>query len=171
MKIDSQTRAVKSIRGRILGYESHYRDLGTAREHPTRDESNSDLARMLDFRASYESARVTVAAAGGHVGVFSYDLHGYVDTRHVWPDGHVSLIGGSKTLQDAELDFRYHVAQSEWTFTASIPDYLPESKHADFRHWMDFQFRYRYATQTLNMVDRDAHTYACDTRNPLPQAA
>jgi len=76
MKIDSTLTTIKNIRRRVVGYSAHFHSLGTAKEHPTKDEAIADLARMIEIRCKYESAEVKIVTVRGHVGVFSYNLFG-----------------------------------------------------------------------------------------------
>jgi hypothetical protein len=143
MKIDATTKASKSYRGQILSYTAYYRDLGTARQHLTRETASTDLIGMIQFRCEHESARVEVLTLRSHVGIFSYGLHGDVATRHLWPgDGHVSLSTGDKTIEEAKASFRYHVAQITWTdwdLEQETSAILEDNQQEQFTSWARFQ--------------------------------
>jgi hypothetical protein len=167
MKIDSTLTPIKNVHRRIVGYAAHFHSLGTAKEHQTKDEATADLAAMIAFRCKHESAEVKITCLRGHVGVFSFNLFGNIASRHVWPDGSVSLSLANETMSEAEANFRYHVAQMTWDGTLDPSDILSEvQQQTEFRRWCEFQLRYKYAHDTLGLQDRDAHQYACDGRNP-----
>jgi hypothetical protein len=170
MKIDSTLTTIKNIRRRVVGYSAHFHSLGTAKEHPTKDEAIADLARMIEIRCKYESAEVKIVTVRGHVGVFSYNLFGDVASRHVWPDGTVALSIAHEPIAESVTSFRYHVAQMTWDGTLEPSDILTEAQQGEFRGWCEFQFRYKYAHDTLGLKDGDAHQYACDGRNPYEAA-
>jgi hypothetical protein len=166
VKLDSTVTKIKSARGRTVGYSAHFRSIGTAKEHLTKDAATADLEKLITFRCDYESVEVKIASVRGHVGAFSYNLFGDIASRHVWPDGTVSLSLANGTLADAESNFRYHVAQITWDGTLANSDILTEAQQQEFRRWCEFQLRYKYAHETLGLKDGDAHQYACDGRNP-----
>src|ERR1017187_4033445 len=166
MKINSTLTPIKKVHRRIVGYSAHFHSLGTAREHQTKDEATADLAAMIAFRCKYESAEVRIVTVRGHVGVFSYNLHGDIASRHVCPDGTVALSIGNGTIAAAATSFRYHVAQSTWDGTLEPSDILPDAQQSEFRWCSEYQLRYKYAHEMLGMKDGDAHQYACDGRNP-----
>jgi hypothetical protein len=172
MKIDSTVTTIKNSRRRVIGYSAHFHSLGTAKEHLTKDEATADLAAMIAFRCKYESAEVKIVTVRGHVGVFSFNLHGDMASRHVWPDGTVALCSGIRTIAEAVDSFRYHVAQITWNGTLEPSDILTDAQQGELRHWGEFQLRYKYAHDTLGLKDGDAHQYACDSRNSyLPATA
>ena len=127
MKIDSTLTTIKNIRRRVVGYSAHFHSLGTAKEHPTKDEAIADLARMIEIRCKYESAEVKIVTVRGHVGVFSYNLFGDVASRHVWPDGTVALSIAHEPIAESVTSFRYHVAQMTWDGTLEPSDILTSS--------------------------------------------
>lgn len=167
MKLETTTSACKSIRGRILGYQAFYCSLGTYPEQPTKAEAEAVLAPMIKFRCKRESAAVRVEALRGYVGIFSYSLEGWIETRMVHPGFEGTLhssASGQSTMAEAIDSFRYHVAQLTWDGSLDIPSFVPEDKHSDFQNWAKFQLRYKLATKQ-GMNDSEAHSWACDNRN------
>lgn len=165
MRIDHTFNAHKLLNGRIVGYTAQCGDLITGASQPSKPEALADLAKLVAFRLNSHSDDVNVIAVRGHVGIFSWELGGYVRTQHVWPDGHVSLISGDKTFRTAEDSFRHHVAQQTWDGTLGPCDILPDSLQLEFRSWCEFQLRYRIA-KSRGMTAVDAHGWACDSSNP-----
>jgi hypothetical protein len=143
-----------------------FQDLQTYPTRETKPEALSDLAKLVEFRCTYESTNVNVVTVRGHVGIFTYGLNAHVDVRHVWPDGHVSHSGGSRSFKDEENSFRHQVAQLTWNGTLEAPDFLPACLHREFLSWCEFQLRYRYAQNVLQLDHVDAHRYACDSTKP-----
>jgi len=141
-------------------------DIQTYEARATKPEALADLAAMVEFRCGHESANVKVVTVRGHVGIFSYGMNGHVDVRHIWPDGHVSLMGGCRSFQDEENSFRLHVAQHTWDGTLADSDILPACLQREFRSWCEFQLRYRYAQSVLRLSSGDAHGYAMDSSKP-----
>ncbi len=142
MRIDHTLNTSKTLRGRVVGYFAQCGDLSTLSSHPTKPEALADLAKLIAFRCDGHSDDVNVISVRGHVGIFSYELNGYVRTQHVWPeDGHVSLISGSKTFREAEDSFRHHVAQQTWDGKLGHCDILPDSLQSEFASWCKFQLR------------------------------
>ncbi len=167
MRIDSTFRTIKDIRGRKLGYVAQFEDLHTVTVRATKPEAQNDLHQLIQKRCWESSSVVNIVSARGHVGVFSYNLNGAVETRHVWPDGHVALSMGEETLRQAEDAFRFDVAQLTWDWTLGDCDILPTDKQSEFRSWAEWQLRYKYASKILGKLDDAARLYACDTRNPV----
>ena len=168
MRIDSNTRTVKSPHGRITGYRASYQDLETYPESLTKPEAENKLAALVQFRCQRESAHVRVFALRGYVGIFTYAIDGAVETRMIQPgfEGVLqSSSSGRETFADAVDSFRYHVAQLTWDGTLDAPDYLPESRSREFIEWAKFQLRYKIAIHQ-GMKDGEAHQWACDSRNP-----
>ena len=125
--------------------------------------------QLIDARCSDESATVKVVCLRGHVGIFTYGLKGYVNSRHIHPGSNSpSLCSGLGTLEEAENSFRHHVAQLTWNGTLDGCDILPDHLQAEFRSWVQFQLRYRIATKR-GMTDTEAHAWACDSRNPYTE--
>jgi hypothetical protein len=124
VKLDSTVTKIKSARGRTVGYSAHFRSIGTAKEHLTKEAATADLEKLITFRCDYESVEVKIASVRGHVGAFSYNLFCDIASRHVWPDGTVSLSLANGTLADAESNFRYRVAQITWDGTLANSDIL-----------------------------------------------
>jgi hypothetical protein len=171
MYIDGKVYPLKTVRGRNTGkFVGRYRDVSTL-EFASKESAQESLSLLIAARCDYRNTQVHIVSVRGHVGVFSFGLDGSIDTRHVWPNGHVSLISGDKDTREAEESFRYHVAQHTWDGTLSEPDILPADKQRQFRSWAEFQLRYRYATRTLGMTDWESHAYACDSRNTYQSAA
>jgi hypothetical protein len=171
MYIDGKVYPLKTVRGHNTGkFVGRYRDVSTL-EFPSKESASEALSLLIATRCDYRSTAVNIVSVRGHVGVFSYGLDGSVDTRHVWPNGHVSLMSGDSDMREAEDSFRYHVAQHTWDGTLAEPGVIPADKQRQFRSWAEFQLRYRYATRTLGLSDTQAHSYACDTENTYQSAA
>jgi hypothetical protein len=166
MRIESTTHRVKSIRGHVAGYVANFQDIQTYPTRETKPEALQDLAKLVEFRCTYESTNVKVMTVCGHVGIFTYGLSGTVDIRHVWPDGHVSHMGGTGSFDAEENSFRHHVAQLTWDGTLATPEFLPACLHREFRSWCEFQLRYKYAQDVLQLAHDEAHRYACDSTKP-----
>ncbi len=172
MNIQATIEPIKHAHGRgpITGYVGRFRDLCTS-THKTKDEARAALALLIAARANWDSTKIHVVTVRGHIGIFSYDLAGYVNSRHIWPeDGRISDGGtGGRTFAEAEACFRMHVAQITWdrarAHESDQADILPESKRREFRDWCNFQLRYRYAVDLLGLQDGAAHQWACDYRN------
>lgn len=168
MKLDITSHTCKSHRGRILGYQAYYRGLGTYPEQPTKAAAEAMLAPMIQFRCERESATVHVESLRGYVGVFSYSLEGWVTTRMASPGFEGTLqssADGQSTIAEAVDSFRYHVAQLTWDGSLDVPAFVHESKRSEFLSWAKFQLRYRIAIKR-EMADSEAHSWACDNRNP-----
>ena len=171
MKIESRVYALKNARGRKTGqFKASYGDVTTG-SHESPMAASEALAGLILARCQHSSTNVNVVSVRGHVGVFSYDLQGYVETRHAWPNGHVSLVTGARDMREAEDSFRLHVAQQTWDNQLSGDcDILPHDKQSQFRDWCEWQLRYQHA-KAQGMTDVQAHFYACDNRNPYSEAA
>ena len=169
MRVDGLIRTHKTVRGRVTGYTAYYRDLETYPARATKPEALADLVQLIDARCSDESARVKVVCLRGHVGIFTYGLKGYVDSRHIHPGSNSpSLCSGLGTLEEAENSFRHHVAQLTWDGQLGPCDILPESLQREFRSWCEFQLRYKIAVKK-GMTDVEAHSWACNSQNPYIQ--
>jgi hypothetical protein len=144
-------------------FTAHFNGITTLRSHPSTESAIAELAEKIGTRCELQSTFVNVIRVREHVGVFSFDLHGYIMAQHAWPDGHVSLTHGGKCMVEAEDSFRMHVAQVTWDGT--LPkhcDILPATKLEEFQHWAAWQLACRHATNTLNMEHTAAHLWASD---------
>jgi len=161
-------------RGPITGYVGRFRDLYTS-THKTKDEARAALALLIEARADWDSTKIHVVTVRGHVGIFAYDLAGYVNSRHIWPeDGRISDGGsGGRTFAEAEACFRMHVAQHTWDGTITDHcDILTDDKQGEFRSWCEWQVRARYAATVLHLDSNDTHRWACENPNSaMVQAA
>lgn len=106
--------------------------------------------------------------------VFQVASRIYKPVQHIGPDnvsdelGRLrigSMISGG-TMQDAKDSFRYHVAQLTWDGDSEESDIPMDNQQiAQFRFWVRFQKAYKYAHETLEMTDVEAHQWACNPQN------
>ncbi len=154
---------VRDARNRRSGsFTARFKGISTLSSHTTAASAIAELAVRISTRCEDQSTYVNVIRVRDHVGVFSSDLYGYVQTQHAWPDGHVSVSLGAKSMTEAEDSFRLHVAQMTWDGT--LPehcDILTADKLGEFRSWASFQLAYRHATTVLAMDQDVAHRWAC----------
>jgi hypothetical protein len=167
LRLNTKVTAQKTARGKLKEYRASYESLYTYPSRPTKEEATKDLASLIEFRCQSESKRVEVLPIRGHVGIFSYEMDGFVVTQHLWPeDQHISVSTGDKSIQDAKDSFRYHVAQHTWDSTSDTSEILQtDEARRKFRFWTQFQKAYCHATKVLGMEAGEAHFWAGDQRN------
>lgn len=164
IRLTAHAEPVHDARGSRNGnFTARFKGLKTLSSHSSPASALAEIATRISARCEDQSTYVNVVPIRGHVGVFSLDLNGYVQTSHAWPDGHVSVSLGAKDMREAEDCFRLHVAQVTWEGTLpESSDILPADTLAEFRSWASFQLAYRHATGSKEMESVPAHTWACE---------
>lgn len=164
MNINASYSTHKPRRGKIL-HRANFASI-TTKDHETKDDARAELLAMIARRCDYRSTEVKIFTARGHMAVITESLMGYLDVRHVWPDGHVSLSGTDATPEQAAESFRAHVSQITWDRESLTSDILTTKEtREEFAHWAKFQICHRYAVDVLGMESGAAHQWACDYRN------
>lgn len=164
IRLNAHADSVRDARGRRSGtFTARFKGISALSSHANTESALLELGARISARCEDQSTYVNVLPIRGHVGVFSLDLYGYVQTQHAWPDSHVSVSLGAKSMMEAEDSFRLHVAQITWDgLLPESSDILPADKLEEFRHWASFQLAYRHATNVQKMEQTRAHLWACD---------